>query len=66
MELASHKNSDPELLLSERTAGTKMEKYLRKRRSTDRLKMCSSSGEASKPDTMLWSAHKKGPIMTVL
>ena len=28
--------TDPELLLSERTAGTKMEKRLRKRRSSDR------------------------------
>jgi hypothetical protein len=29
------KNSDPELFLSERTAGTKVEKNLRKRRSSD-------------------------------
>jgi hypothetical protein len=29
------KNSDPELLLSERTAGTKMEKRLRERRFSD-------------------------------
>ena len=32
------KNSDPELFLSERTAGTKMEKSLRKRRTNNRPK----------------------------
>ena len=37
------KNSDPELFLSERTAGTKMEKNLSKRRSSDRPKLGSSS-----------------------
>jgi hypothetical protein len=37
------KNSDPELFLSERTAGTKLEKSLRKRRSSDRPKLRSSS-----------------------
>jgi hypothetical protein len=31
-----HKNSDPELFLSERTAGTKMEKRPREKRSSDR------------------------------
>jgi hypothetical protein len=33
------KNSDPELFLSKRTAGIKMEKRLRKRRSSDRVKL---------------------------
>ena len=37
------KNSDPELFLSKRTAGTKMEKSLRKRKSSDRHKLGSSS-----------------------
>ena len=37
------KNSDPELLLSKRTAGTNMEKSLRRRRSSDRPKLRSSS-----------------------
>jgi hypothetical protein len=43
------KNSDPELFMSERTAGTKMEKSLkRKGRSNDRPKLGSSSGECPK------------------
>jgi hypothetical protein len=33
------KNSDPELLLSERTSGTKLKKILRKRRSSNRPKL---------------------------
>ena len=46
------KNSDPELFLSERTAGSKMEKSLRKRRSSDRPKLgfC-TGGEALRPNT---------------
>ena len=36
------KNSEPELFLSERTAGTKMEKSLRGRRSSDRPKLGAS------------------------
>jgi hypothetical protein len=38
------KNSDPELFLSERTAVTKLEKSLRKRRSSKRPKVGSNSG----------------------
>jgi hypothetical protein len=41
---ATIKNSDPELFLYERTAGTKMKKSLRKRRSSDRPKLGTSSG----------------------
>jgi hypothetical protein len=37
------KNSDPELFLSKNTAGTKMEKSPRKRRSSDKPKLRSSS-----------------------
>jgi hypothetical protein len=37
------KNSDPELFLSKSTAGRKMEKRLRGRSSSDRLKLGSSS-----------------------
>jgi hypothetical protein len=37
------KSSNPELFLSERTTGKKMEKSLRKRRSNDRPKLGSSS-----------------------
>jgi hypothetical protein len=44
MGLPSHsQNSDPELFLSKRTAGIKMEKILRKRRFSDRTKVGSSS-----------------------
>jgi hypothetical protein len=35
MLLNYSKNSDPELFLSKRTAGTKMEKRLKERQSTD-------------------------------
>jgi hypothetical protein len=37
------KNSDPELFLSKRTAGTKMEKRLRERRSSDQSNLGSIS-----------------------
>ena len=42
------KNSDPELLLCKRTAGTKMEKILRERRSSVWLKLEYISREGSK------------------
>jgi hypothetical protein len=42
------KNSDLELFLSERTSGTKLEKSLRERRSSDRLKLESNSRGGSK------------------
>ena len=42
------KNSDPELFLSKRTAGTKMEKRLRERRSSDQPKLGSISKGGSK------------------
>jgi hypothetical protein len=46
------KNSDPELFLSERPTGTKMEKSLRKRMSNDRPKLRFNSGEAPRPEGM--------------
>ena len=46
------KNSDPEESLSERTAGTKVEKSLRKRMSSYRPKMGSIPREATRPDTI--------------
>jgi hypothetical protein len=52
------------LFLSERTAGTEMERSPRKRRSSDRPK-----GSSSRPDTIteaMEPTHKKGSIMTVL
>jgi hypothetical protein len=45
---ATVKNSDPELFLSKTTAGTKIEKSLRKRRSSDRFKLGSISRGGSK------------------
>ena len=44
------KISDPELFLSERTAGRKVEKSLRKRWSNDRPKWDPAQGEAPRPD----------------
>jgi hypothetical protein len=46
------KNSNSELFLSERTTGTKMEKSLMERRSSDRPKLGSSSRVAPRPDTI--------------
>jgi hypothetical protein len=63
------KNSDPELFLSEGTAGSKLEKSLRKRRSSDKPKLGSSSREDPQNLTLLlmvWCAYKQRPIMTVL
>jgi hypothetical protein len=49
MGLPSHnQNSDPALFLSNRTAGTKMEKRLRERWSTDCPRLGSSSRGVSK------------------
>jgi hypothetical protein len=42
------KNSDPELFWSERTAGSKIMKSLRERRSSDRPKLGSSLMESPK------------------
>jgi hypothetical protein len=44
----SVKNSDPELFLSKRTSGTKMEKRLKERRSSDWPKLESISRGSSK------------------
>jgi hypothetical protein len=45
------KNSNPELFLSERTTGSKMEKSLREKRSSDRHKLRSSS-RVPRPDSI--------------
>jgi hypothetical protein len=46
------KNSDPELFLYKRTARSKMEKLLRKRRSSDRPNMDPVQGEVPRHDTV--------------
>ena len=46
------KNSDPELFLSKRTAGTKMKKRLRERKSSDWPKLGYTLKEAPSPDTI--------------
>jgi hypothetical protein len=46
------KNSDPELFLSERAAGTKMEMSLRKRMFSDRPNWDPAQGEAPRPVTI--------------
>jgi hypothetical protein len=53
----------------QRTAGTKMKKSLRKRRSSDRPKLGSSSMGAPRPDNItdaMVCSQKKGPIMAAL
>jgi hypothetical protein len=42
------KNFDPEVFLSKRTGGTKIEKSLRERSSSDRAKLGSSSRRGTK------------------
>jgi hypothetical protein len=67
---ATVKNSDPELSLSKRTSGTKIEKKLRKRRSRDWLKLGSSSKRCLLQGLtlllMLWCAYRQEPSMAAL
>ena len=53
------KISDPELSLSKRTAGTKMEKRLKKRRFSDRLQVLTLL-------LMLWCAYRQEASMAAL
>jgi hypothetical protein len=53
MGLPSHSQKfDTELFLSKRTIGTKMEKRVRERRSSDNPTWDPSQGGASRPDTI--------------
>ena len=52
MGLLTVKNFVPELFLSKRTAGTKIEKRLRERRSNDLPNLRSAQGEIPRPDTI--------------
>ena len=60
------KNSDSELFLSKRTAGTKMEKRLRERQSNDWPNLASISRgrlQDLKLLLMLWCAYRQEPSM---
>jgi hypothetical protein len=60
--------SDPLLFLSERTAGMKMERSPRKRRSSKGPKWDPAQGEAPRPETITEAMEhsQKGPSMTIL
>ena len=64
------KNSDPELFLSKRTAGTKKEKRLRKSRYSDGPTWNPAQGEDSRPDSItddaMLSAYTQEPSMADL
>jgi hypothetical protein len=57
------------LFLSERTAGTNIEKTLRKKRFSARVKVVYNCGGSPQGLTLLlklWSAHKMGLFMTTV